>query len=101
MTTSDPIVIDPIRSTRPLPSLPGGKIISLEPDEDAPPVFFDPLKTTTCDRFRDLMPENPEYAGKLLLTCDKPLGHDRRGGHRMRNAEGKTTCTWTGPADND
>lgn len=55
----------------------------------------------TCDRFRDLMADDPEFAGKVILTCDKPLGHDRRGGHRMRNKEGKTTCTWTGPADND
>ncbi|QOT19596.1 hypothetical protein [Paenarthrobacter sp. YJN-5] len=55
----------------------------------------------TCDRVRDLMVDDPELAGKIILTCDKPLNHDRRGGHRMRNAEGKTTCTWTGPADND
>lgn len=55
----------------------------------------------TCDRVRDLMKDDPEFAGKVLLTCDKPLGHDRRGGHRMRNEAGKTTCTWTGPADND
>lgn len=55
----------------------------------------------TCDRVRDMMPDNPEFAGKLMLTCDKPSGHDRRGPHRMRNELGKTTCTWTGPADND
>ncbi len=55
----------------------------------------------TCDRVRDLLPDSPEFAGKIILTCDKPLNHDRRGGHRMRNTEGKTTCTWTGPADND
>lgn len=54
----------------------------------------------TCDRVRDLM-KDTELAGKIMLTCDKPLGHDRRGGHRMRNEAGKTTCTWTGPADND
>jgi hypothetical protein len=55
----------------------------------------------TCDRVRDLMKDDPEFAGKVILSCDKPLGHDRRGGHRMRNDQGKTTCTWTGPADND
>lgn len=60
-----------------------------------------PTDTATCDRIRDLMKDDPEFAGKIILTCDKPLGHDRRGPHRMRNAEGKTTCTWTGPADND
>lgn len=55
----------------------------------------------TCDRVRDLMQDDPELAGKVMLTCDKPLNHDKRGGHRMRNEAGKTTCTWTGPADND
>ncbi|QOD06010.1 hypothetical protein [Pseudarthrobacter sp. BIM B-2242] len=64
-----------------------------ETTTDAPPA--------TCDRVRDLMADDPEYAGKVILTCDKPLGHDRRGPHRMRNAEGKTTCTWWGAADND
>jgi hypothetical protein len=65
--------------------------------------IIEPLATSesTCDRVRDLMKEDPEVAGKVVLTCDKPLGHDRRGPHRMRNAQGKTTCTWTGPADND
>lgn len=62
----------------------------------------DPLSTEdTCDRVRDLMKDDTELAGKVILTCDKPLGHDRRGPHRMRNEQGKTTCTWTGPADND
>lgn len=60
-----------------------------------------PAETATCDRVRDLMADDPEYAGRIVLTCDKPLGHDRRGPHRMRNAEGKTTCTWWGAADND
>ena len=55
----------------------------------------------TCDRVRDLWKDSPELGGKIMLTCDKPLGHDRRGPHRMRNDQGKTTCTWTGPADND
>lgn len=55
----------------------------------------------TCDRVRDLMKDDPEFAGKVVLSCDKPLGHDLRGGHRMRNDQGKTTCTWTGAADND
>jgi hypothetical protein len=60
-----------------------------------------PATEPTCDRVRDLMKDDPEFAGKIILTCDKPLGHDRRGPHRMRNDQGKTTCTWTGPADND
>ncbi|HEX9088219.1 MAG TPA: hypothetical protein VF867_11890 [Arthrobacter sp.] len=55
----------------------------------------------TCDRVRDLMKDDPEFAGKVILTCDKTPGHDRRGPHRMRNEAGRTTCTWTGPADND
>jgi hypothetical protein len=55
-------------------------------------------ESSTCDKVRDLWPDEP---GKLMLTCDKPLGHDKRGPHRMRNEHGKTTCTWTGPADND
>lgn len=65
--------------------------------ETAAAVTADP----TCDRVRDLMKDDPEFAGKVMLTCDKPLGHDRRGPHRMRNEAGKTTCTWTGQADND
>lgn len=73
--------------------------ITLDPIADAQDsaTTVDP----TCDRVRDLMADDPEYAGKIILTCDKPLGHDRRGPHRMRNAEGKTTCTWWGAADND
>lgn len=64
--------------------------------------IIDPLATEpTCDRVRDLLKGDLELAGKVVLTCDKPLGHDRRGPHRMRNDQGKTTCTWTGPADND
>lgn len=55
----------------------------------------------TCDKVRDLMKGDPEFAGKVMLSCDKPSGHDRRGPHRMRNDAGKTTCTWTGAADND
>lgn len=51
----------------------------------------------TCDKVRDLWPAEP---GKLMLTCDKPLNHDKRGPHRMRNEHGKVTCTWRG-ADND
>lgn len=67
---------------------------------------IDPLGNTasaeaTCDKVRDLMKDDPEFAGKVILTCDKPLGHDRRGPHRMRNDQGKTTCTWWGAADND
>lgn len=80
--------------------LPGGKRYTLD-DLGTHTGPFDPLKTEpTCDRVRDLMPSG-EFAGKIMLTCDKPLGHDRRGPHRMRNEAGKTTCTWTGPADND
>jgi hypothetical protein len=55
----------------------------------------------TCDKVRDLMKDSPEFAGKIILTCDKSLNHDRRGPHRMRNEHGKTTCTWWGGADND
>lgn len=32
------------------------------------------------------MKDDPQFAGKVIPTCDKPLGHDRRGGHRMRKA---------------
>lgn len=81
--------------------IPGATAITLD-DVTGTATEYDPLATEpTCDRVRDLMKEDPEFTGKIILTCDKPLGHDRRGPHRMRNGQGKTTCTWTGPADND
>lgn len=98
--TTEPVTIsfDPMTQS-PADVTPGAKRFTL--DDVAHDTVFDPLRLTACDRVRDLMPDNPEFAGKLFLTCDKPLGHDKRGGHRMRNEHGKTTCTWTGPADND
>jgi hypothetical protein len=98
-TTPEAITFDPMTQSL-AEVIPGAKAITL--DEAALPATFDPLDAEpTCDRVRDLMKDDLEFAGKVILTCDKPLGHDRRGGHRMRNEAGKTTCTWTGPADND
>jgi hypothetical protein len=100
MTTSEApaaLIVDPVAS---IVRVPGAKALTL--DDTTGTTTFDPLaQDPTCDRVRDMMPDNPEFAGKLMLTCDKPLGHDRRGPHRMRNDQGKTTCTWWGAADND
>lgn len=52
-----------------------------------------------CDKVRDPLRELPEFAGKMLWTCEKPAGHDNRGAHLMINDKGQTTH-WRG-ADND
>ncbi len=53
-----------------------------------------------CDKIRDLFKDDLKLAGSVLLSCDKPLYHDNRGPHRMRDENGTITCTWRG-ADND
>ncbi|MET4143897.1 hypothetical protein [Arthrobacter sp. UYCo732] len=58
-----------------------------------------PADTATCDKVRDPLKELPEFAGKVLWTCEKPPGHDNRGAHLMVNDKGQKTH-WRG-ADNE
>jgi hypothetical protein len=105
MTTERPTIMSDPQGQHPEDAspFPGSKTYNLDELVQIDTVS-DPLSLVSepaCDRFRDLWKDNPELAGKVVLTCDKPLGHDRRGGHRMRSEAGETICTWTGPADND
>lgn len=58
-----------------------------------------PAETATCDKVRDPLSELPEFSGKMLWTCTKPAGHDKRGPHLMVNDKGQKTH-WRG-ADNE
>lgn len=58
-----------------------------------------PAATATCDKVRDPLKDIPEFAGKVLYTCERPAGHDNRGAHLMTNEQGQRTF-WRG-ADND
>jgi hypothetical protein len=65
-------------------------------------IVIDPLGNTegTCDKVYDPIKELfPEHAGRMLWTCRKPAGHDKRGDHLMINDKGQKTY-WRG-ADND
>lgn len=58
-----------------------------------------PAVTATCAKVRDPLRELPEFAGRMLWTCEKPAGHDNRGAHLMVDVEGRKTY-WRG-ADNE
>jgi hypothetical protein len=65
-------------------------------------IIIDPMGNTegTCDKVRDIVKDLfPEHAGRVLYTCRKPAGHDKRGPHLMINEKGQKTH-WTG-ADNE
>ena len=69
---------------------------------EAEKIVIDPLGNTegTCDKVRDIVKDLfPEHAGRVLLTCRKPAGHDNRGPHLMVNDKGQKTL-WRG-ADNE